>query len=102
MRDRILLYGKQRRDTLEYLKFIAGIRAQLLDRSKSEEVNSFNELIQEVTEYYFEGSKKPKTTVEEKIKIMEDFKKLKGTKFKLANFKKVRDGNNPPMGPIRL
>lgn len=76
------------------MKFVALIRAQVLDRSQADQVNSFNELLSELTDYYFNGTKKPKKTVEDQVKLMDEFKKFKGEKFKLNNFKKVKNGRN--------
>jgi hypothetical protein len=69
---------------------MALIRAVSLDRTQADQVNSFNDLLNEITEFYFSGSKKPKKTWKEQAKVLEDFTKFKGNKIKLNNFKKVK------------
>lgn len=71
------------------------VRIQSLDRSKAEEVESFNEMITDITEYYYPGTKKPKKTWQEQTKALEEFTKFKGKKLNLKNFTKVKDGGNP-------
>lgn len=94
-RTRILLYAQQRRETLEYLKFVASIKAQILDRSQADEITSFNELLADIHEFYFEGSKKPKKTWQDQAKVLEDFQKFKGSKLKIKNFAKVKEWPKP-------
>lgn len=90
VRDALLLHGRQRRDTVEYLKFLALLKAMLLDRSKQEDVNTFNELLQDIAEYYYPGAKKPKKTWQDQAKLLQDFEKFKGKKIPLKNFTQVK------------
>ena len=69
---------------------MALLRAIMLDRTKQEEINSFNELLQEIGEFYYPGTKKPKKTWQDQVKLLEEFEKFKGKTPPLKNFKQVK------------
>jgi hypothetical protein len=92
IRERLLLYTKIQRDTIEELKYGLLLKAFTMDRTDAGSVSDFNMLSQQLNDLRT-GTVRKKKTAADANKIIQDFKvnfPKKQKKAKIKNFERAQ------------